>query len=76
LSATGTAGHDKFQPVRPLQLNKSGAPQGDSSAHPTNTSPIKRRASQAEELLKAEDAGGRGVELYINFEQRIKNSLC
>jgi len=44
--------------VRPLQLNKSGAPQGDSSGHATNTSPIKRRASQAEELLKAEDAGG------------------
>jgi len=58
LSATGTTGSDKFHPVRPLQLNKSGAPQGDSSTHPTNTSPIKRRASQAEELLKAEDAGG------------------
>lgn len=31
---------------------------GEGTGHPTNTSPIKRRASQAEELLKAEDAGG------------------
>jgi len=68
LSATGTTGSDKFQTVRPLQLNKSGAPQGDSSGHATNTSPIKRRASQAEELLKAEDAG-------VNFDESDKGSL-
>ena len=68
VSATGTAGSDKFQPVRPLQLNKSGAPQGESSGHPTNTSPIKRRASQAEELLKAEDAGGIDQITTFDFE--------
>lgn len=68
LSARGTTGSDKFQPVRPLQLNKSGAPQGESSAHQTNTSPIKRRASQAEELLKAEDAGGTDHITLLNLE--------
>ena len=61
--SAGTAGSGKFQPVRPLQLHKGGAMQGESSGHPTNTSPIKRRASQAEELLKAEDAGGIGIVL-------------
>lgn len=68
LSARGTTGSDKFQPVRPLQLNKSGALQGESSAHQTNTSPIKRRASQAEELLKAEDAGGTDHITLLNLE--------
>ncbi|XP_078362736.1 uncharacterized protein LOC144646902 isoform X2 [Oculina patagonica] len=68
LSATDAASSDKFQPVRPLQLNKTGAPKGEISSHPTNTSPIKRRASQAEELLKAEDAG-------VTFEESDKGSI-
>ena len=75
VSVSGAAGADKFQPVRPLQLNKSGVPQGDSGGHPTNTSPIKRRASQAEELLKAEDAGGIDHITTFDFEFREKGSL-
>ena len=55
--ASGTNLSSKF-PVNPLQVNTAGTIPGDSSGHPTNTSPIKRRASQAEELLKAQDAGG------------------
>ena len=56
----------KFQPVNTLQLHKTGAGSGESTGHPTNTSPIKRRASQAEELLKAEDAGGMTMTIIMN----------
>lgn len=46
-------------PVNPLQINTTGTGSaGDDGGHAINTSPIKRRASQAEELLKAQDAGG------------------
>lgn len=45
--------------VNPLQINTTGTGSaGDDGGHAINTSPIKRRASQAEELLKAQDAGG------------------
>ena len=46
-------------PVNPLQIKTTGTGSaGDDGGHAINTSPIKRRASQAEELLKAQDAGG------------------
>lgn len=66
--STDTTANTKFQSVHPLQLSKSGAMQGDISGPPTSTSPIKRRASQAEELLKAEEAG-------VNFEESDKGSI-
>ncbi|KAK2574520.1 B-cell CLL/lymphoma 7 protein family member A [Acropora cervicornis] len=45
-------------PVNPLEINTTGTGSaGDDGGHAINTSPIKRRASQAEELLKAQDAG-------------------
>ncbi|XP_068680783.1 B-cell CLL/lymphoma 7 protein family member A-like isoform X2 [Montipora capricornis] len=65
--ASGTNLSSKF-PVNPLQVNTAGTIPGDSSGHPTNTSPIKRRASQAEELLKAQDAG-------VNFDGSDKGSI-
>ena len=49
----------KFPSVHPLQLKNSGLPSTDNEGHVVHTSPIKRRASQAEELLKAEEAGGK-----------------
>lgn len=55
---TDSSVRTKFQPVHPLQLSSNKISQGESSGPPTSTSPIKRRASQAEELLKAEEAGG------------------
>lgn len=67
--STSAVTTSKFQPVDSLQLSNAGAPSaGDNSGHPTNTSPIKRRASQAEELLKAQDAG-------VNFEGSDKGSI-
>lgn len=57
VSITASGSSSKFQPVHPLQLNKTGAVSSENTGHSKNTSPIKRRASQAEELLKAEDAG-------------------
>ncbi|RMX44329.1 hypothetical protein pdam_00018875 [Pocillopora damicornis] len=65
---TDSSVRTKFQPVHPLQLSSNKISQGESSGPPTSTSPIKRRASQAEELLKAEEAG-------VNYEESDKGSL-
>lgn len=66
--STDTSVRTKFQPVHPLELSNNKTSQGEGGGLPTSTSPIKRRASQAEELLKAEEAG-------VNFEESDKGSL-
>lgn len=56
-------------PVNPLQIKTTGTGSaGDDGGHAINTSPIKRRASQAEELLKAQDAG-------VSFDESDKGSI-